>query len=92
MRDRIRCEACGGNGMFAPAQPSCRIHAKKEPWIVVERCDTCERFTDDLEAALFAFKIAGWFHCQNNAPHALANWNSVRSRGRKILLRITSKK
>ena len=78
---KVKCEACGGSGVLVPAEPSCRIKANRDPWVVVERCDTCWEYPDDLEAALAVFEIAGWFLCNNGAQHALADKRSARRRG-----------
>ena len=72
-RIRNRCQAFGGTGVLAPAIPSCRIPARKGPWIVVEKCDACDQYVDDLAAASSLFRIAGWFGCEDGAEHALAN-------------------
>lgn len=82
-RRRRRCEGCDGTGIRAPAIPSCRIRAWREPWIVVERCDSCERFPDDLAAALARYYVAGWFRCDNGGEHALAD-SRTRIRVRRI--------
>ena len=70
------CESCAGQGRRAPATPACRIAALRRPWIVVERCDTCEQYEDDLSAALGAYTIAGWFRCVDGGSHALADATS----------------
>lgn len=77
---RSRCP-CGGAGLFAPATPSCEIRAcaGKQSWAVVERCDCCERFTDDLAAALSKYSVAGWFPCSDGGWHVLAAPASLRS-------------
>jgi hypothetical protein len=72
LRRRL-CEGCGGSGVRAPAVPSCRISARRGPWIVVERCDSCELYSDDLAAALACFLVAGWFRCSSGGEHALAD-------------------
>lgn len=72
-----RCEGCGGSGVRAPSNPSCAIDGKPRAWIVVERCDTCERFEDDLVAALSSFSLAGWFRCENGGLHVLADPRSA---------------
>ena len=77
-RIRKGCRACGGSGVLAPAMPSCKIAARKEPWVVVEKCDACDRYTNDLTAASSVFQVAGWFACNNGAEHALANRRSAR--------------
>lgn len=79
MKTKQKCEACHGTGVFAPAVPSCSIDAKRVGWLVVERCDACERYADDLSAALSRFRVAGWFQCRDGGWHALAN---VRTRRR----------
>lgn len=68
-----QCQACRGSGIRAPAHPSCKIAGNRWPWIVVERCDTCERFADDLQAALTDYAVAGWFRCVDGGWHALAD-------------------
>ena len=75
---RNRCQACGESGALAPAMPSCKIPARKEPWVVVEKCDACDQYVDDMAAALSLFRIAGWFACEDSAEHALANRKSPR--------------
>jgi hypothetical protein len=79
---RCHCKGCDGRGVRASALPSCQIDAARPPWIVVERCDTCERFTDDLAAALSLYRIAGWFPCISGSFHALANRRTKRKRQR----------
>jgi hypothetical protein len=76
-----KCPACSGTGLLAPAVPSCSIPALKHPWIVVEKCDFCDKFTDDMTAGLSRFRIVGWFLCADGGHHALANPDSrVKSR------------
>ena len=76
MGEQRECPACSGRGMFIPAIPSCHIRALKHPWIVVEKCDTCDKFNDDLSAALTEFSIAGWFLCTDGGYHALVDTRS----------------
>jgi hypothetical protein len=73
---RHACPACAGSGLFSPAVPSCTIKACRARWIVVERCDACEQFVDDLAAALSRFNVAGWFQCDSGGWHALADSGS----------------
>ena len=77
-RIQNRCRACDGTGVLTPAIPSCRIPARKDPWVVIEKCDACDRYADDMAAASSAFRIAGWFACNDGAQHALANRRSAR--------------
>lgn len=74
---RRRCCCCGGSGVLAPAAPSCDIAGWTATWIVVERCDACARFEDDLSAALSRFRVAGWFRCTDGGEHALANRDTL---------------
>lgn len=73
MAKRRTCKVCDGKGLFAPARPSCKIPALRHPWVVVERCDSCEFFSDDLLAAQSLYGVAGWFTCIGGAFHALAD-------------------
>lgn len=73
MRRATKCEGCGGTGIRAPASPSCRIEIPARHWIVVEKCNTCDLFPDDLSAALSRYRIAGWFTCATGGEHALAD-------------------
>lgn len=70
------CRACDGVGLFAPSNPSCNIRARRPSWIVVEKCDTCDRYSDDMDAALSLFAIAGWFQCDDGGWHILADIKS----------------
>ena len=47
--------------------------------MIIERCDSCERFEDDLAAALSRYSTAGWFQCEDGGWHALAEPTSLRS-------------
>ena len=76
MKVRKKCQACSGIGLLAPAIPSCHIKALQYPWIVIEKCDSCDRFNDDLSAGLSRFKIVGWFLCNDGGYHALADLRS----------------
>ena len=73
------CEGCGGTGLRLPATPSCEIQGPDHPWICVEKCDTCDRFEDDLAGALTKFCVAGWFRCASGGEHVLADSASRRS-------------
>jgi len=78
MTAKHKCDACGGKGLLVPAIPSCKILALKHPWVVVEKCDSCDHFTDDLSAGASQFKVVGWFLCTEGGYHALANTRSKR--------------
>ncbi len=78
MAKRRKCKACNGNGLFAPASPSCKIPALGYPWVVVERCDSCESFPNDLLAAQSLYRVAGWFLCMGGSLHALGDTRTLR--------------
>jgi len=84
-RIRNRCQACGGTGVLAPTVPSCKIPARRGPWVVVEKCDACDRYVDDLAAASSLFEVAGWFACNNGSEHALANRYSTHQKPPQFL-------
>lgn len=44
------CEECKGTGIRDPSNPSC-IVVVPEGWHVIERCDACEWYDDDFDAA-----------------------------------------
>jgi len=64
------CPGCPGNGIRCPATPSCRLPRLKG-WTVVERCDTCERYSNDLAAAAALFQTVKWITCANGGLHAV---------------------
>jgi hypothetical protein len=66
------CDGCDGSGIRAPAAPSCRFDENEiREWTIVERCDTCERYPDDLTAALAMFREARWVLCAEGSHHAI---------------------
>ena len=76
---RRHCEGCNRSGVRVPASPSCTIHGAPRSWVVVEKCDACDRFEDDLTAALSRFNVAEWFRCREGGDHALADGQSAKS-------------
>jgi len=79
MRTRQFCDACDDRGARFPCTPSCSIPALRRAWIVVEKRDSCDKFSDDLSAALAYFYVAGSFLCIDGGEHVLAD-----SRTRKL--------
>jgi len=71
-----KCTACSGIGLLAPTTPSCRIPALEYPWIVVEKCDSCDKFAEDMAAGMSQFKIVGSFLCTDGGHHVLADLRS----------------
>jgi hypothetical protein len=73
--DRLRqpeCEGCDGSGVRTPAEPSCRFSADEvSGWVIVERCDICERYRDDLVAAAAQFRRVRWVFCTDGGHHAV---------------------
>jgi hypothetical protein len=64
------CPGCPGTGVRCPATPSCRLPRLKG-WTVVERCDTCERYPNDLAAAAALFQNVKWVTCADGGRHAV---------------------
>lgn len=76
MTERMRppvCEGCDGTGVRDHAHPSCTIPFLNAGWRVIEKCDACDKFEDDLEAAKSVAKYACWATCLNGCPHAIGN-------------------
>lgn len=75
------CSACGGKGLFSPANPSCKLELLKGETLV-ERCDACEKFRNDLDAARSLSSGPGcscrWVRCANGGTHAV-----IKSKGSK---------
>jgi len=65
-----RCEGCDGFGIRVPATPSCRIDVDGA-WTIVERCDLCEKFSDDHAAASAVFQETQWIACASGGDHAV---------------------
>jgi hypothetical protein len=69
-RNVRRCAGCPGNGIRCPATPSCRL-SLLQGWTVVEHCDTCDRYPDDLAATAALFLTVKWVTCANGGLHAV---------------------
>lgn len=66
------CEGCDGSGIRrVPAEPSCEFEDLGIDWAIVERCDTCQIYPDDLAASLRIFHEAKWINCLNGGWHAV---------------------
>ena len=53
------CEGCDGSGIRDPSTPSCSMKLP-EGWHVLERCDSCQRFSSDMDAARFYYGDRLW--------------------------------
>lgn len=71
------CEGCGGTGIRFPAEPSCVLRHVPSGWIVVERCDYCQRYADDLTAAHIVCEHAEWVRCESGGLHAVGHVATV---------------
>jgi hypothetical protein len=68
----FECEGCKGDGIRCPAGPSCDLpEIEGTDWVVVEKCDTCDRFPDDLSAAGAVFATVKWVRCSTGGRHAV---------------------
>ena len=65
------CEGCDGSGIRCPAEPSCPLPQMPAGWVVVERCDYCEKYEDDLAAAAVVCDEAIWLRCESGGCHAV---------------------
>ncbi len=65
------CEGCDGSGVRIPAEPSCLLPVLPEDWCVVERCDCCEKYSNDLAAGLAFSKNGEWVKCAAGGWHAI---------------------
>lgn len=67
-----KCEGCDGSGVRAPALPSCEIDDIPRGWCVIEKCDTCDTYFDDLVAAFsVSLEQPRWVLCRNGGEHAI---------------------
>jgi hypothetical protein len=74
------CEGCDGSGVRWPAEPSCSIpEIEYSDWVIVERCDECGRYPDDLSAAASVFAIVRWIPCTHGDWHAVGRHRRVGS-------------
>lgn len=70
--DGTSCEGCDGSGIRCPATPSCQLReADLAGWTIIERCDTCERYPDDLSAGAALFREVRWIECASGGHHAI---------------------
>ena len=70
------CEGRNGSGIRSPATPSCRL-PRLVKWVVVERCDVCERYPNDLSAAAAVFDEVKWIRCAAGGWHAVGRQSSA---------------
>ena len=69
------CEGCDGSGTRAPASPSCDFQQLERGWFIVERCDYCEQYDDDLAAANAWFSGSKTIRCTAGGWHVIARGN-----------------
>jgi hypothetical protein len=70
--DSDACEGCDGSGIRCPAGPSCYFPTESlDGWTIVERCDLCEKYDDDLSAASKVFREVRWIRCAADGDHAI---------------------
>ena len=72
------CEGCDGNGIRCPAEPSCVLPDLPVGCVVVERCDYCERYPNDLAAAQAVCEDAKWIRCESGGLHTVGRLVKVR--------------
>lgn len=69
------CFECGGTGVHDPATPSCTVPDVPEGWHIVERCDNCEWFDDDMGAARVYYEDNSILevYCTDGGSHVAVN-------------------
>lgn len=67
---------CCEKGIRDQANPSCGFEAPPG-FVIVERCDACQLFSDDLKAAEAWGDMARWFHGECGHTHAIAKPRSA---------------
>lgn len=69
------CEGCDGSGVRVPASPSCTFKRNPIPegWVVLERCDTCQRYSDDLAAGQAHYTEARPIVCNSGGEHVIVD-------------------
>lgn len=66
------CDGCDGSGVRWPAEPNCTIpELENSDWNIVERCDTCSRYPDNLSAAGVIYSVVKWVPCLAGGWHAV---------------------
>lgn len=70
MKIHDNCEGCDGSGIRSPATPTCAL-VELLGGTIVERCDMCEKYETDLEAAASLYKDVRWVMCQDGGEHAV---------------------
>ncbi len=76
----VSCEGCDGGGVRCPAGPSCSfVPGDVAGRVLVEKCDSCDRFADDLAAAQTVFSEARWVTCTQGGQHAIGRGLRVKS-------------
>jgi len=78
--NRRKCESCDDLGIRAPATPACRLEMDPS-WTVVERCDACEKYSGDFEAAQELFREVRWIVCENGGDHVIGRRRRIRPGG-----------
>lgn len=77
------CEGCGASeveGIRWPAEPDCPLpEIEGSNWEIVEKCDTCNRYPDDLSAAARLFSIVRWVPCADGGWHAVGRERLISS-------------
>lgn len=82
-----KCSGCDGGGIRCPATPSCAFRkGALRGWTIVERCDACDRYQGDLEAAAVLFEEVMWLKCENGGDHIVGRKPRWSERKRRRIL------
>lgn len=62
------CDGCDGDGIRVPASPSCYVKVP-EGYVILERCDSCQLFESDADAAKSRFSRVVGIPCAHGGEH-----------------------
>ena len=66
------CEECDGVGLFHNADPGVTIVGIPRGWQIIERCDACELYSSDLDAAkTITAQEPRWIRSESGGWHAI---------------------
>ncbi len=71
------CEGCDGVGIRDHSEPSCALEIP-DGWHVVERCDACDKFANDVAAAHAFYREMRTLACSHTGEHVLVREASKR--------------
>ena len=71
LQDENGCEVCYGTGVIINAEPSCKLPPLGSGETVIEKCDNCEKFSNDIDAALSVAQEIKIIKCEERGLHVV---------------------